>query len=182
MNCSPPGGQGPAQGHQGSGLLAGAREDHPVQGARVLDQVGAGEEGAHGVAQKEIGQGGVFLSLQLPQAADVPDHQIPAAFGGEEAIRAVLHRLSVAQVVLAAHQEAVGGEKPGYLLVPAHVLRHPVDDLNDRPGRSVRAELLGVNGVPGPGGGVAEFLHFRHGADLLSLWCSEFHCTTSGRG
>ena len=133
------------------------------------------------MAQKEIGQGGVFLSLQLPQAADVPDHQIPAILGGEEAVRAVLHRLSVAQVVLAAHQEAVGGEKPGYLLIPAHVLRHPVDDLNDRPGRRVRAQLLGVDGVPGAGGGVSEFQQFRHGADLLSRVVSQLHCTTDGR-
>ena len=75
--------QKPPQRHQGGGLLAGPGQDGPVQGARPADQIGPGEEGAHGVPQHHIGQAGVALPLEHPELADVPGHQVPPALGAK---------------------------------------------------------------------------------------------------
>ncbi len=48
-------GQQLPEGHQGGGLLPGPRQDGPVHRPRVVDEVGPGEEGAHGVAQEKVG-------------------------------------------------------------------------------------------------------------------------------
>ena len=81
------------------------------------------------MAQNEEGEAGPALPGQLPQAPHVPDRQLPAPLGGEEAVLPRPGGAAVAQVVVPAHREAVAGQKVGGLLIAAHVLRHPVDDL-----------------------------------------------------
>ena len=72
--------------------------------------------------QEKIGEVRVARPLQLPQGADVPGRQGPAVFRGEEAVGAIGRRLSVAQMVSAAHQKTVLRQKTGGLIIAADVL------------------------------------------------------------
>ena len=46
----------------------------------------------------------------------------------------------MAQMVMAHHDHAVAVEKPGKIIVAAHILRHAVDDLQDRHRRYIRGD------------------------------------------
>ena len=119
-------GQQLPQSHQGGALLPSAREDGSVHIPRVADEIGAGEEGTHGVAQEKVGDAGVLLAHAKAQGVDVLHHQRPAVLGGKVSPGTALGQ-AVAQVVLPAYQKTVLGPEAGGLVVAAHVLPHAVD-------------------------------------------------------
>ena len=120
--------------HQQGIFLPGAREDGPVDCSGATAQVGAGEEGAHGVAQQEIGYPGKPLAHLLTEGVHVLGHQAPAVVAGKIAkLSRRLPGLAVAQMVLAAHHIAVGIEVAGEVVIPPHVLGNAVDDLHHAP-------------------------------------------------
>ncbi len=160
------GGRRPARRHQGGGLLPGAGQDAAVHGAGVFAQVGPGQEGAHGVAQQEIGRAGEPLPHEDAELPHVGGHQRPAVLFAEIAVFAVVHRFAVAQVVLPADGEAVVRQIPGEVAVPSGVLRHAVDDLHHRPGPALRKPEAGVNPVHAILGGVEKFLKVCHNKSL----------------
>ena len=120
------------------------------------------------MSQEEVRKVRMARPFQLPQGADVPGCQGPAIFRGKEAIGAIGHRPSVSKVVLAAHQKAVFRQKAGGLVIAADMLRDPVDQLNDPPGRPLRGPLQSVDGAAVPGGGVVEVRGADHGKQPLS--------------
>ena len=117
------------------------------------------------MAQNDVGQVGELFPLQLPQAAHVPGHQVPAVFGAEVAEFAPGGE-AVAQVVPAADQIAVGGQEAGGGVVAADVLRHPMDDLDHTPRGPLGDPFLDVDRVEAVGGGVGKIKGLDHGAPL----------------
>ena len=115
------------------------------------------------MAQDHIGQGGVFFPLQLPQAADIPGHQVPAVFGAEIAELAPGGE-TVAEVVLAAHHVAVGGQEAGRLVVAADVFRYAVDKLHHPAGGALGHPLPGVDGMDSVGGRIGKVEGLDHSA------------------
>ena len=73
----------------------------------------------------------------------------------------------MAQVVLAAHQVAVLCQKGGHLLIAAHVLGHPVDNLHHAPEGDLGDPLLGVDGVDAVAGRIGELPQLCHVATLF---------------
>lgn len=69
--------------------------------------------------------------------------QVPSSAGGEVTVSTVVHCEAVAQVVLAAHNKAVGGEKLGQMLVPPDMFCHPMDNLNYSDRAALGEPLLG---------------------------------------
>ena len=90
------------------------------------------------MAQQEIGHAGIPLPHEHAQMAHVRRHQGPAVLFAEVPVLAVVHRLAVAEMVLAAHHEAALRQPAREMVVPPGVLRHTVDDLHHRPGRALR--------------------------------------------
>ena len=153
-----------AEGHQGGGLLAGAQEQAARHRARVLDEVGPSHEGAHGVAQQEVGQAGETAVHPVVEALHVPDQVVPAVPGAEIAVLGpVPGGAAVAQVVVARHGEAVVGEEPGKGVIPAHILGNAVDQLDQGPGGPVLGEPPeAVDLVDAVAGGEGKFLPQGH--------------------
>ena len=145
------------RGHQGGLFLPRAGQDAAVHRAGIGAQVGPGQKGAHGVAQQEIGHAGEFLPHEDAQLPHVRRHQRPAVPFAEIAVFAVVHRLAVAQVVLAAHHEAVPGQILGEVAVTPGVLRYAVNDLHHCPGGAVRLPEAGVAAVDAVLGGKCKF-------------------------
>ena len=125
-------GQGVTAEHHGLGLVAGAAENGSVILAGVLDQVGAGEEAAHAVAEHHIGQAGVLLHRPVMKLFHIPQHIVPAIPGGEKAqvLRAV-DGFTVPQMVVGHHEAAVLGQKLHKLSVAVDMLRNTVGDLDN---------------------------------------------------
>ena len=119
--------------------------------------------------QQEIGQVGELPVGQLPKALYVLHHPAPAALGTEvQPGRAVRDRQAVAQMVVAHHGKATLRQIPGEVLVPQHIFRNTVGDLQDGPGRALRQPLHGVNGGFAVGRRKGKFT-FHHGNFLLCM-------------
>ena len=115
--------------------------------------------------------GGVNLKLQGddPSIGVYLPHPVPAALGTEvQPWRTVRDRQAVAQMVVAHHGKAPLRQIPGEVLVPQHVFRNAVGDLQDGPGRTLRQPLHGVNGGFAIGGRKGKFT-FHHGNFLLCM-------------
>ena len=118
-------------GDEGRGLVAGAAENAAVQSAGVADQVSAGEEGAHGVAEEEIGLSRKDLGHPAAEGLYVVHHVPPAVLLPQVDHGAALDEgLAVAQVVVGHHHKAVIAEKAGKGGVAGPVLRHAVGNLD----------------------------------------------------
>ena len=114
--------------------------------------------------QQEPGQAGEALPLPLPQGADIPGQIIPAVPLAQEAVFSGTGRgPAVAQVVVSAHGEAMSGQKAGKMVIAAHVLRDPVDQLHHGPGRRGGGPLNRMDGVEAVAGGEGKGLEVCHG-------------------
>ena len=71
-------------------------------------------------------------------------------------------------MVVAHHGKAPLRQITGEVLVPQHVFRNAVGDLQDGPGRALRQPLHGVNGGFAVGGRKGKFT-FHHGNFLLCM-------------
>ena len=137
----------------------------------MLDEIGAGEEAAHAVAEDHIGQAGILLAHEIMELVDVGDHIIPAVFLGKKAlIRGGLDGLAVAEVIVAHGDEAVLREEGHEITVAVHVLGDAVLDLDNTPGRSVREAFQTADGILAGAGREAEFFKNGHDMRLLSVW------------
>ena len=163
------GGHRLAPGDDGGGHLAGAHDDRRIHGAGIADQVGAGQEGTHGVAHQEIGDLGEFRLCQVSPLVDVVYHPVPAAPGAEVQPGAALrHGLAVAQVIMACHGEAPGGEIFRKGLIAQDVLGHAVGNLQNSPGLALRQPLHCVDGSLPVGGEESKFVS-DHGKRRLLM-------------
>ena len=121
------------------------------------------------MSQQEIGQVGEVTVGQLPELLHVLYHPVPAALGTEvQPGRTVRDRQAVAQMVVAHHGKAPLRQIPGEVLVPQHIFRNAVGDLQDGPGRALRQPLHGVNGSFAVGRRKGKFT-FHHGNFLLCM-------------
>ena len=151
-----------AQGQQEGRFLSGAGENGRGDRTWPANQIGAGEEGAHGVPQHHIGQVRILVAQQKPQLTDVLRYQIPAVLRAEVAVQMVVHGLAVAQMVLAGHQKALPGQPGGEGGVTVDVFRHAVDDLHHGPGRTLRPPHMGIAAVDAVAGRKIKFLLRYH--------------------
>ena len=120
------------------------------------------------MAQEEVGDARMLLPLDAAQSGDVGHYQLPPVLGGEGAVAAVLDRVPVSQVVLAAHQKALSGQESGRCLIAADVLPHPVYDLHHAP-RLLRGQPRpGVAGAAPIAGRKSELLKLTHDTGPLS--------------
>ena len=128
--------------------MAGAAEDHQVGLLRVLDNIGAGQEAAHAVAEENIGQVGVIRFHQVVELVHVLHHIVPAVILGEKAqILGSGNGLAVAQMVVAHHKNAVLGKKSGKIVIAVNILGNAVGDLQNGPGGPVGPTLTGMDMV-----------------------------------
>ena len=157
-------------GGGGGGIhIAGSHDNSAVHGAGIADQIGAGQEGTHGVAQQKIGKIGKFFVGQLPQLFHVLRHPVPAAFGTEvQPGRTLRHGQAVSQMVVAHHGEAPLRQVTGIVLIPQHILRYAVGNLQNSPRSPLRQPFHSVNGGFPIGGWKGKFT-FYHGNFLLCM-------------
>ena len=150
---------------------SGAAEDGGGQLLAVFFGIRAGEEAPHAVPEQEIGQFASVLSADLPgERVQVLYDILPAVFRREVAkIVHVAGAVAVTEVVVAADEVAVGGERCGKGAVAPEVFAHPVGDLDDAADIAVREEHFAGDGVLSVGAGECEFLRGRH--DFLFLSC-----------
>ena len=115
--------------------------------------------------QQKMGDTGKLFFQQAETGADVVHHPLPAAPGTEVQPRpAGGHGAAVAQVVVARHRKAPGGEILREGLIPEDILRHAVGDLQNRPGPALRQPLHRVDSGLPVGGGERKFIA-HHGTE-----------------
>ncbi len=130
--------QGKTARQRGRALPPGAHQDGGFHRAGIADEIGAAEEGAHGVAHQQQRQMGVLLLQPGVQHIHVVHRRVPGAAVAEIHRRAALGQgLAVAQVVVAHHDDAVTVEEPGKIVITVDVLRHAVDQLQHRHRRHI---------------------------------------------
>ena len=167
-----------------AGDVARAAQDAAVQPAGVADQVGPGEEGAHGVAEEEIGDAGKDLGGPPAQLLHVLHRVAPAVLISEVDHGAALHQgLAVAQVVVGHHGEAVAAEEAGEGLVAGAVLRHAVGDLHHPgDGAAQGRPLVDMDQGPAVAGWKVELRRDHHGQLLLyPIWHYIYFTTPAGK-
>ena len=121
------------------------------------------------MAQQEIRQVGELFVGQLPELLHVLHHPVPAALGAEvQPWRAAGDGQAVAQMVVAHHGKAPLRQVTGKVLIPQHIFRNAVGDLQNSPGRAFRQPLHRVDGGFPVGGGEGKFT-FHHGNFLLCM-------------
>ena len=147
-------------------------EDTAVQNARIPNQVGSGEEGPHGVPEEKVGLVQESLGHAAAQGLDVVHHMLPAVLVPQVDHGTALDLgLSVAQVVVGYHSEAVGAQKPGKGFIALPVLCHPMGDLHYAsyfPG--YRRPLVDMDQRLSVAGGKVEFRYDLHDP-LLRSFC-----------
>ena len=118
---------------EGGGVRAGgADEDRACKLRAALGQAQADDERAHGMTEHEIGQVGIAAVHQLAQVEYVLNEVFPAVVRGEKAeVSRPGDRSAVADVVVAADDEAEAAEIFGKGSVAREIFAHAVADLND---------------------------------------------------
>ena len=115
-------------------MAAGAHNNGPGQPLPVALDILAGQKAAHAVPQDKIGQLGVIFLCEGAQGVNVLQHTAVAVGLGKKApVFFARHRKAVAQMVVAHHQKALCGQPAGKAVIPAHVLVHTVNELQNRP-------------------------------------------------
>ena len=66
-------------------ILAGAADDDALESLGVINDIGAGQEAAHAVAEQEVGDIGVLGCGELVERVHIAHDIIPAVFFREEA-------------------------------------------------------------------------------------------------
>ena len=120
-----------SSGDDGGGLVPRTAEDTAGQCAGIADQVGAGQEGAHGVTEEEIRLAGERLGSAAAQFLHVVHHMPPAVLLSQVHHGAALNNgLAVAQVVVGDNGKAMIAQKTGKGRIARAILRHAVGDLH----------------------------------------------------
>ena len=137
------------------GLVGRAAEDGTGKPLPEARQVVAQHEGAHGVAEHEIGHLGRHLlaheqaqRLHIGHERVTAVHRVHAATMGRSG-----SRVAMAHVVVTAHQVAGSGEAAGEVVVAADMLGHAVDELHYAPGTEGAEALPRSLGAILPQGG-----------------------------
>ena len=136
--AAPPRSGRPAAG--GTGDQAGRQRRAPAQ------EIGAGDEGAHAVAEQRHRQAGVGFGGVAAQGVHVGHHLVPAAVGGEMAAQP--RRGAVAAVVVGIDGVAGAGQRLGEAVVARRVFAHAVGDQHHGARRAVRQPAGGVQDFP----------------------------------
>ena len=128
----------PPGGDEQRGLMAGTAEDGAANLTGVTDQIGAGDEGAHGVSEEEVGDAGKYLGRPPLEGVQIVHHVRPAVLLAKvDPGLSLRHGETVSQVVMGHHRKPIGTEEPGKGRIAPAVLRHAVGNLHyaaDRPG------------------------------------------------
>ena len=119
-------------GDDGGRVLAGAADDDALESLRMVNNVGAGQEAAHAVAEQEVGDIGVLGGGQLVELVHVAHNIVPAVLFRKEAqLLLVFGSLAVAEVVVGDDDKAVVGQKLHKRGIAVNVLGDAVRDLQN---------------------------------------------------
>ena len=121
-----------AGGDDGGRVLAGAADDDALEPLRMVNDIGAGQEAAHAVAEQEVGDVGILGGGQLMELIHVAHDIVPAVLFREEAqLLLVFGGLAVAEVVVCDDDKAVIGQKLHEWGVTIDMLGDAVRDLQN---------------------------------------------------
>ena len=163
-------GDGQAAAELGTRLPARAHDDGGVHGTGVADEVGAAQEGAHGVAhQHKLGAGEGLLDAAV-EGIGVVHHRVPGVTLAEiDGGVPLAYAVAVAQVVMAHHGEAMVAQEAGKMVVAGDMLADTVENLHHGPHVPLRAPLHSVEPGFAVGGEKGEFRQLCHGQTVLSV-------------
>jgi len=126
----------------GGRRMSSAAKDAAVHSAGEADKMGTGEEGTHGMSEQEIGLIWKGVCGTAAQDFHVVDDGPPAVLLAEVYHRAVFqNRLSMSEVVVCDHDEAVAAQEPCEGRIASSVLGYAMRNLYN-------PHNLGVYGCP----------------------------------
>ena len=119
-------------GDDGGRVLTGAADDDALESLRVVNDVGAGQEAAHAVAEQEVGDIGILGGGQLVELVHVAHNIVPAVLFRKEAqLLLVFGSFAVAEVIIGDDDKAVAGQKLHERGIAVNVLGDAVRDLQN---------------------------------------------------
>ena len=113
-------------------VLAGTADDDALEPLGVVNDIGAGQEAAHAVAEQKVGYAGVFGGGELVERVHIAHDIVPAVLFCEKAqLLFVFCGLTMAKVVIRDDDETVFCEKLHKRSVTVDMLGDAMRDLQD---------------------------------------------------